>query len=284
MTAPQRLIEGDDEFERELIRSAHGDRPSPRALDLMLLGLGVEASKLPSAVSSSTAGAGAGGKIGAAMLAKWLVTGLAIGLAAIGGAEAIHGALEHRGRQPGQTPKPLLGFAPSLAASSQRLSPLAPREGALSRAQTASSAVGPGARPRVAAGPVAERAGARTPLASEPSSSAFSAKGPAFGSFALEDAQAPPSSLALEMRLLDAARRALLSGDPRSALSTLGSYERAFPNGALGPESSVLKVRALVAAGDRPSAQALGQRVIEGAPRSEHAVAVRAALGLPSNP
>jgi hypothetical protein len=86
------------------------------------------------------------------------------------------------------------------------------------------------------------------------------------------------------MRLLDAARRALADHDPRGALSTLSSYERAFPNGALRPEASVLKVRALLAVGDRAGAAALAQRVIENAPRSEHAGAVRAALGLRSNP
>jgi TolA-binding protein len=107
---------------------------------------------------------------------------------------------------------------------------------------------------------------------------------PAVGSFAPEVAQAPPTSLAEEMRLLDAARRVLASGDPQSALSTLVKYERAFPHGALRPEASVLKVRALLAAGDRAGAEALGQRIIEQAPRSEHADAVRAALGPRSNP
>jgi hypothetical protein len=86
------------------------------------------------------------------------------------------------------------------------------------------------------------------------------------------------------MRRLDAARSALASGEPRSALSAILSYERAFPNGALQPEATVLKVRALLAAGDRAGAEALGRRVIEHTPRSEHAGAVRAALGLRSNP
>ena len=83
---------------------------------------------------------------------------------------------------------------------------------------------------------------------------------------------------------LDAARRALASGAPQSALATLTTYERAFQNGVLRPEASVLKVRALLAAGDRAAAAALGQQVIEQAPNSEHAVAVRAVLGLRSNP
>jgi TolA-binding protein len=100
----------------------------------------------------------------------------------------------------------------------------------------------------------------------------------------VETGQAQPATLAEEMRLLDGARHALASGDARSALSNLASYERSFPSGALRPEASVLKVRALLAAGDRTGAEALGQRVIERAPRSEHADAVRAALGIRANP
>jgi TolA-binding protein len=100
----------------------------------------------------------------------------------------------------------------------------------------------------------------------------------------LEAAPVPPTSLAQEMRVLDAARRVLASGDPQSALATLVEYEREFPNGALRPEASVLKVRALLAAGDRAGAEALAQRIIERAPQSEHADAVRAALGARSNP
>lgn len=285
MTAPQRLIEGEDEFERDLILSARGDRPGRRALDLMLVGLGVEASKLPAALASSTASVGASSKIGGIMLAKWLVTGVVIGFAAIGGVEAIGGALEHRSPHTAQAPKPSLGPAPSPASTSEGVSPLEPREDTPSMAPAASSAVVPDVRPRVATSSAAEVSTAPTPLASERSrSSGGSSKGPAFGSFAVEGAQVPQNSLAAEMRLVDAARRAVLSGDSRGALSTLGSYERAFPNGALAPEATVLKVRALLAVGDRAGAQALGQHVIDRAPRSEHADAVRTALGLPSNP
>ncbi len=286
MTAPRRLIEADDELERDLIRSAHADRPSHRALERMLLGLGVELSHLPSAMASPTPGVATSGKIAGTVLAKWLVTGVAIGVAAISGAQAVGRALEHEGARAVEAPKRAVApSTPSAGSASYRVSP-GPREGTPSMAQTSPSSP-PSARPRAAASPAPEAAGVPFPLAFAPVASEPSAVSPglrAVGSFALETAQAPPASLAAEMRVLDAARRVLASGDPRSALATLVKYEQAFPNGALRPEASVLKVRALLAAGDRAGAEALGQRIIEHAPRSEHADAVRAALGPRSNP
>lgn len=288
MTAPQRLIEADDEFERDLIRSAHGDRPGDHALERMLLGLGVP--KLPAAMSSSAPAAATSGKLAGTVLAKWLVTGFAIGLAAMGGAEAVQRALQQQRAHAAEAPKS--GDSAALlrtAASSYRVSSSAPREGTLPTTQISPPTALPGARPRVASSPVPEASGVPAPRAasaitSEASPSVPSPELPALGSFELEAAQAPPTRLAAEMRLLDSARRVLASGDPRSALSTLAEYERAFPNGALRPEASVLEVRALLAAGDRAGAEALGQRVIERAPHSEHADAVRAALGRRSNP
>ena len=296
MTAPRRLIEADDEFERDLIRSAHDDRPSQRALERLLSGLGGQLSKLP----SSAPGVATSGKIGGVVLAKWLLAGVAVGLATIGAAEATGRALEHRGRHADEGPRQFVRTSPTLAASSEGVSLAAPREGPLSMPQDAPSALVPGARLRGAASPVPIAAAAPTPLASSaiassaiasappvataPSPSATSPGRPAVGSFALQPAEAPPTGLAQEMRLLDAARRALASGAPQSALATLATYERAFQNGVLRPEASVLKVRALLAAGDRAGAAALGQQVIEQAPHGEHAVAVRAALGLRSNP
>jgi TolA-binding protein len=278
------LIEAADEFERDLIRSAHQDRPSQHALERMLLGLGVP--QLPAAISSAAPGAATSGKIAGTVLAKWLATGFAIGLAAIGGAEAVERALEQRGSHAAEASKSGVALSASAASASYRGSS-APREGAISLAQTAPSAVVPSAPHRVALSPVQEAAGAAasrapSPIASEASPSSVSL--PALGSFALEAAPVPPTSLAQEMRVLDAARRVLASGDPQSALATLIEYEREFPNGALRPEASVLKVRALLAAGDRAGAEALARRIIERAPQSEHADAVRAALGARSNP
>ncbi|HEY5375675.1 MAG TPA: hypothetical protein VIK01_18480, partial [Polyangiaceae bacterium] len=160
MTAPQRLIEADDELERDLIRSAHADQPSHRALERMLLGLGVELTHLPSATASSTPGAATSGKIASTVLAKWLVTGVAIGVAAISGAQAVGRALDHPGARAAETRSGVVARSiPAAASSSDRVFPSTPREGGLSMAQAFASTL-PSARPRVAAGPAPDAAGA----------------------------------------------------------------------------------------------------------------------------
>jgi TolA-binding protein len=286
VTAPQRLIEADDEFERDLIRSAHGDRPSSRALERTLLGLGVQLSTLPSATAASASSATVSGKISGAVLAKWLVTGVAIGVAGITGAQAVGHALSAHGK-PASLATQRVFVRPNARAAVAADPPAAERENRLSLAPTP-SALPPGAPPQTALNRAPEVSAAlapRTPSSGAPERSPGAATLlPAVGSFALEAEHAESPRLADEMRLLDAARRVLASGDARRALSTLDNYERAFPSGALRPEASVLKVRALLAAGDRAGAEALGQRVILHAPRSEHADAVRAELARPSNP
>ena len=298
MTAPRRLIEADDEFERALIHSAHADRPSQRALERMLLGLGVEFGHLPSAAAAPAPAAAAtsgklavnaGGKVAGTVLAKWLLTGVAIGVAAISGADAVSRALDHPAARASQAPQRVaVRAAPSAASASHRVPSPAPAEGSPNAAQTVPAPLA-SAQSRAALGPAVEASAAPVPRAfaaatSQPGASAAAPQLPAIGAFALPPAQLPADHLAQEMRLLDAARRVLASGDARSALSTLAQYERTFPNGALGPEASVLTVRALLATGDRAAAEALGQRIIERAPHSEHADAVRAVLGRRQNP
>ena len=288
MTAPQRLVEADDPFERDLIRSAHADRPNDRALERVLLGLGAGFSKLPSALASSAPAATASGKTAGTVL-TWLATGVAVGVAGITGVQAVGHALDPQRPRAAEAPMRARASSPASAASSYPVPSSALREDRVATAQTAPPASLPSALPRVPASPVLEAAGATprrpfAPSAAERSSDPTSAALPAVGAFTLEGVQPPRSRLAEEMHLLDAARRALASGDPRSALATLNDYERAFPSGALRPEASVLEVRALLATGDRAGAEALGQSVIERAPQSEHADAVRAELRARSNP
>ncbi|HEX2669468.1 MAG TPA: hypothetical protein VHM25_01285 [Polyangiaceae bacterium] len=281
MIDPQRLIQADNEFERNLIRSAREDRPSHRALDRMLLGLGVELSQVPSALASAGASAAAGGKIGGLVLAKWVLGGVALGLVTITGAEVVGRAPQTPDRHVSEAPKRRIERSPSLAAS-LRQDPSPMPEVAASTAQATTSPSLSDARLRSIVTPAREVAEGSVPgPAAALSSNPSTALSPT-ARYAALPAQAAPvatTALAEEMRLLDAVRRSLASGDSRSALSILAGYERAFPQGALRPEASVLKVRALLAAGDRQGAEALGQRVIERAPRSEHADAVRAALG-----
>jgi hypothetical protein len=67
-------------------------------------------------------------------------------------------------------------------------------------------------------------------------------------------------------------------GEPQDALRVLDAYERTFPASALGVEASVLRVDALVGAGDQGAAVALARRILAAAPGSPHAPHLRAVI------
>jgi len=274
----RRLIEAEDELERELILSARSDEPSRRALERTLLSLGVGLTAVPVAAAGATSSVAAGSKLGAVVLAKWLLSGVALGLATAGAA--------HFSELLGQ-PRP-----GATAPDARNSMPPSARGSATSRATPANTSFTSAKAetpPRAARAPApvrevplphetGEPRVVEEPLVPPPASSPR----PADVSMAVE--AEPLAALARETTLIDAARRALARGDAHAALATLAGYEREFSQGALEPEASVLKVRALLGAGDRAGAEALGRRIVAQAPRSEHARAVRTALAARPNP
>jgi TolA-binding protein len=87
-------------------------------------------------------------------------------------------------------------------------------------------------------------------------------------------AAAPSTRLAQEVAALDRARSALSGGVPRAALDALDDYAARFPDGALAPEATVLRIEALARAGDRARAAALARGFLArhpGGPLSERA-------------
>jgi hypothetical protein len=95
---------------------------------------------------------------------------------------------------------------------------------------------------------------------------------------AATNATAPPrADVAREVTLLDAARTALVEGNAGSALRALDSLER-LPGRALGPEATVLRVRALLAQGDAVEARRVAERFLASAPNAPQAAALRALL------
>lgn len=87
------------------------------------------------------------------------------------------------------------------------------------------------------------------------------------------------SALQAELRLIGAARGALRAGDAGAALRVLDEHARRFPAGAMVEEVALLRMRALVAAGDSAPARALGESFLARCPHSPLAGAVRALLG-----
>jgi Outer membrane lipoprotein len=89
----------------------------------------------------------------------------------------------------------------------------------------------------------------------------------------------PGTALSSEVALLDLARTALAGHDPKSALAALGNYDRAFPRGALAQEATLMRIDALLQAGDRAGAVALADAFLRADPRGPYAKRVRDMLG-----
>jgi len=90
---------------------------------------------------------------------------------------------------------------------------------------------------------------------------------------------APQGTLADELALLDAARRALRRGNARVALSELDRHQAEFPRGLLGQEATLLRIEALVRSGNRPAAEALARQFLARQPNSPHAKRIESLLG-----
>jgi hypothetical protein len=87
------------------------------------------------------------------------------------------------------------------------------------------------------------------------------------------------SSVVAEVASLDRARAALAAGDAREALARLSAHDAAFATGALQPEAVVLRVRALIALGERGRAADVAHRFIAAHPESAQAGPLRALIG-----
>ena len=91
------------------------------------------------------------------------------------------------------------------------------------------------------------------------------------------------STVPAELALLDRARVAMDAGDTGRALSLLDGYARRFPRGHMTPEATVLRIEALVQAGDEAGATRLARAFLEGAPDTPYAARFRSLLAR-SNP
>ena len=83
------------------------------------------------------------------------------------------------------------------------------------------------------------------------------------------------SDISGEVGLLDDARVALAAGDPDRALSALEEHGRRFKAGVLGEEAQVLRIQALLEAGERDQAEARAQAYLGEHADSPHAKRVR---------
>src|SRR5262249_26953315 len=91
-------------------------------------------------------------------------------------------------------------------------------------------------------------------------------------------AAARAASLEPEMAAIDHARAALASGDAPRCLRELEAYHRDFPRGVLGQEALVLRIAALVLAGDRAKARSLAGPFLRAHPNGPYARRIHAVL------
>jgi hypothetical protein len=250
MDEPRRLLgDTDDAMERALLEAGREDRASPEARQRTLAALGL---------SAATAGAGASAAAKPWWSAAWAK---ALGLAALGlGAGAIAwgvGRTSESSTPVPANPAPAI-TAPAAAAAEPAAPPATPAAALAAPTAEPTTAPASTARAQRVPGATVARAPSTTP---SPATAA------------------PPSgNLAEEIATIDRARRALYDHDAHGALRALDEHDRRFPQGALGPEAQVLRVEALLAAGDRPGAEALGGRLLAASPSGPQAERVRALL------
>lgn len=70
-----------------------------------------------------------------------------------------------------------------------------------------------------------------------------------------------PDDLMAELAFVDGARKALSAKDANAALVSLAAYDAEFPRGTMRTDAQLLKLEALLLAGKRADAEALGKKV-----------------------
>ena len=282
---PQELSGSD--FERSLLDSARAD-PSPQNVQIawanfagaMRLaashvepGSGLHAINHPEQTVGHARGELTQGvRVGIGKAATWLVVG------AIGGSALTAGLLMRRiGGTPGDAapaaapPVPAV-LAPSKGHSTLQSSAMAPiAKGVALDAQPATPhqpSVSHVKTPRQSTGADLVESGVRddqvgsTRLSTDSSSSLPSTKD-------------RKSSLAAQVRRLDAARTAYRIGAYNDAIRLVEDYHREFPNGVLAPDADVVAIESLIGKQDREAAVRQANAFLAKYPKDPHAALVR---------
>jgi len=273
MKPPIRLIElSESAAARQLLRAGVAERAPQRARHATAAALGVSATVAGAAGTASAAGAGALPASGLAsqslaMLgAKWVAVGALGGMALGGGASIVEG-LASKARVV-VTPTPILAtsvLAPAHPSVQQPLRRIATDEAPPPRrmSEVVEPPPGPAAPSALRRNKDASPAANREPPPRAPASATLP----------------PAQSLSREIAMIDGARRALGSGDSKAALRKLDDYAAVVRTGTLDREAEVLRIDALVQAGQSGAAAVLARRYLARYPNDPHAVRLRALVG-----
>jgi TolA-binding protein len=124
-----------------------------------------------------------------------------------------------------------------------------------------------------------------TPAAPSPHDAGHALRAPSMAKHAGESLPLPPSAdviadsaMAVEVRLLDDARRALAGGRARDALEVLARYAREAPSRRLAQEAAYMEMEANLSIGDRIAATRSAKNLLRRYPRGPHASRARRIL------
>lgn len=250
MSDPKRLNR-DESFGASLLRTARGDTPSSKARARAATALGVSAGAL-------TATSAAAAHVTALKIVALSVVALGVT------AGATHVLTQS---DPPPPPTPVVATTPAPRGRVDEI-PRVPTLAEPSFAEPVTSS----------AEPISSSSAA--PVASAPpvmvaASTERAAPAPIVNA---SPAPTPSSDLVREVRALDQAKSALNAGDAPTALTALDRYDHDFPQGALQTEAEVLRVDALLAAGNQPAAKRLASAILARDPASAHARHLRSIL------
>lgn len=284
----RRLKDSDNALLQNVLASAESDAPSSARMRRAALNLGLPAAAATLAVqagqtaatgatlgagggaasgASTVAGAGATASAGAssaalgstALIAKWVGVGALIGLVTSGAATRIAG------------PEPASHVASRVSQSelteqrAGRTPPRAPEQASPQAEPTRAGSRTHRSVPR-------ETEARATPTSKRPLAAPQASSIAAFPAPSQDD-------LAAETALIDSARRALARGDAAGCLRTLDRYDHRVVHPSFGVEALMLRVRALVALGQRDRARALADRYISAHPGDVYAQKLQAVIG-----
>jgi hypothetical protein len=263
MKPPRRLrAEMNDPFTREMLASWRSEGPSRTSRErswakLAAIATPAVATAVVATGSAASAIKGAGWLT--AMTAKWSLVGV---VTAVAVATAVVAT------RPSPPPPSLSRVeAPSVAARSITAAAPPPHVPATTTPEVA-----------------ALEAPARPPVVSPATPAASAVARPAPVIPASVAAPAPSSAassdpISAEVATLDGVRAALESGSPARALVMLDAFDARFPDGALSQEASVMRVKALLAAGRRDDAMTIGRRFVDAHAGAPYAAQMHQILG-----
>lgn len=267
-----------DELEALLLRSAEDDEPGDGALEQAGIALGLGASALAAMSATSALASGGAALTNAAAkpltllsLAKWLGVGITAGL--------VTGGAAHLTTRAPETPS-MTFVAP---VNTEGTEPRVARAPARAPAPE-SVATGEIPLPAPPAPVVVGGVAAAAPTVAVPAPLANTSPGPSSASFeplAEESAVVlpPASTLGDETRALDRVREHLAAGRPAQALAEIQRYRAKWTRGALAAEATLLRIDALLRAGNRSAAELEANGLIARAPQSRYATRARTLLG-----